>query len=57
MVEKVSYYLFMTYLIISQIMTLVYFIDFCKEWDNILKIIFIAPFLAELKGLFWIFLI
>ena len=57
MVEKFSTYAIIVYFIISQIMTVLYFIEYCKAWDNILKIIFIAPFAAELKGLFWILFI
>lgn len=45
------------YVVISQIMTVVFFIDLCKEWDSIIKIIFLGPFLAELKGLLWFFFI
>lgn len=41
------------YGIISQIMTVVFFVDFCKEWDSIIKIILLGPILAEVKGLLW----
>ena len=44
------------YGIISQIMTLVFFIDFCKT-DSFLQIIFIDTWLSELKGLLWIFFV
>ena len=42
------------YGIISQVMTVVFFIDFCKEWDSIIKIILLGPILAEIKGLLWL---
>lgn len=45
------------YIIISQIMTVVYFIQYCKTDDSILEIIFIDSVLSELKGLFWIFFV
>jgi hypothetical protein len=41
---------------ISQIMTLVFFVEFCKT-DSLLQILFIDTWLSELKGLFWIFFI
>lgn len=49
--------LFLIYVVISQIMTVVFFIDLCKEWDSIVQIILLGPFLAELKGLLWLFFI
>ena len=45
------------YMLISQIMTLVFFVDYCKADDSLLKIILVDPILAELKGLLWIFFI
>lgn len=45
------------YLIISQIMTLVFFIGYCKIDDSLLEIVFIDSLLSELKGLLWIFFI
>lgn len=45
------------YGIISQIMTIVFFVQYCKADDSLLKIIFIDPLLAEIKGLLWIFFI
>lgn len=45
------------YMLISQIMTLVFFVDYCKADDSLLKIIMVDPILAELKGLLWIFFI
>ena len=44
------------YGIISQIMSLVFFIDFCRT-DSFLQIIFIDTWLSELKGILWIFFI
>ena len=44
------------YLIISQIMTFVFFIDYCRS-DSIVKIIFVDTFLSEIKGLLWIFFV
>ena len=44
------------YGIISQIMTLVFFIDFCRT-DSFLQILFIDTWLSELKGILWIFFI
>ena len=49
-------FLMWAYGIISQIMTLVFFTDFCKT-DSFLQIIFIDSWLSELKGLLWIFFI
>jgi len=45
------------YMLISQIMTLVFFVDYCKADDSLLKIILVDPILAELKGFLWIFFI
>ena len=45
------------YFIISQIMTIVFFIGYCRSDDSLLEIIFIDSFLSELKGLLWIFFI
>lgn len=44
------------YVITSQVMTLVFFIQYCKT-DTILEIIFIDSWLSEIKGLLWIFFI
>ena len=43
------------YGLISQIFSIIYFIDICKEWDSLLAIILVGPFVAEFKGLLWIF--
>ena len=45
------------YFFVSQVMTLVFFVGYCKEDDSLLKIILLDPILAELKGLLWIFFI
>lgn len=45
------------YLLISQVMSVVFFIDICKTWDSILGIILLGPLVAEFKGIFWIFTI
>lgn len=44
------------YLIISQIMTIVFFIGYCRI-DPIVEVIFIDSVLAEIKGLLWIFFV
>ena len=44
------------YGIISQIMTLVFFVQFCRT-DSFLEILFIDLWLSEIKGLLWIFFI
>ena len=44
------------YGIISQIMTLVFFVNFCRT-DSFIEILFIDTWLSELKGFFWIFFI
>ena len=45
------------YGIMSQIMSLVFFIQYCKSDDSLIEIIFIDTVLSELKGLLWIFFI
>lgn len=45
------------YLFISQIMSIVFFIDICKEWDSTIGIILGGVFVAEIKGFLWIFFI
>jgi hypothetical protein len=44
------------YGIISQIMTLVFFIEFCRT-DSFFQILFIDTWLSEIKGILWIFFI
>ena len=48
--------IFCLYMIISQIMTVIFFIGYCKE-DSVFEIIFIDTWLSEIKGLLWIFFI
>ncbi len=55
--SKVGGVLLWIYLIVSQIMTVVFFIQYCRTDDSLLKIILIDPILSELKGLLWIFFI
>ena len=45
------------YLLISQVMSVIFFIDVCKTWDSIIGIILLGPIVAEFKGIFWIFTI
>ena len=44
------------YGIMSQIMSLIFFVRYCKT-DSLLEIIFIDTWLSELKGILWIFFI
>lgn len=44
------------YAITSQIMALVFFIEYCKT-DSFAEILFIDSWLSEIKGLLWIFFI
>ncbi len=44
------------YVIVSQIMTIVFFIEYCRK-DSIIEIIFIDSILSEIKGLLWIFFV
>ncbi len=50
-------FLLWAYFIVSQIMTLVFFIDYCRAGDSLFEIIFIDTILSEIKGLLWIFFI
>lgn len=45
-------FLMWAYLIVSQIMTLVFFIQYCRK-DSFLEIIFIDSWLSEIKGWLW----
>lgn len=49
-------FMYAIYLIMSQIMTVVFFIQYCRT-DSLLEIIFIDSFLSEFKGLLWIIFI
>ncbi len=44
------------YGLVSQVMALIFFIQYCKA-DSMLEIIFLDSWLSELKGLLWIFFI
>ncbi len=44
------------YGIISQIMAIVFFVQYCRK-DSIIEIIFIDSILSEIKGLLWIFFV
>ena len=44
------------YGIMSQIMSFVFFVKYCKT-DSLLEIIFIDTWLSEIKGILWIFFI
>lgn len=44
------------YFAISQIMTVVFFIRYCRT-DSVLEVMFLDTWLSELKGLLWIFFI
>ena len=50
-------FLMWAYFIVSQIMSFVFFIDYCRSDDSILQIIFIDTLLSEIKGLLWIFFV
>lgn len=50
-------FLLMVYTIVSQIMSLVFFIQYCKSDDSLVEIIFIDSILSEIKGLLWVFFI
>lgn len=55
-VLTILYIIFYLYIIVSQIMTVIFWLEMMLE-DNIIAVIFIDPFIAELKGLFWPFFI
>ena len=48
--------LFSLYAIVSQIMSIVFFIEYCRT-DSILEIIFFDAILSEIKGILWILFI
>lgn len=50
------YAIVFSYMLISQLMTFIFWLDMMFE-HNIITVIFIAPFIAELKGLLWPFFI
>lgn len=45
------------YGLVSQIMTIVFFVQYCRTDESLLKIILIDPILSEIKGLLWIIFI
>lgn len=45
--------IFTIYLVISQVMTLYYWYDYAQH-NGFAATVFIGPFVAEFKGLFWI---
>ena len=55
--EKILTVLIWAYLAISQVMSIIFFVELCKDWDNILGIIFLGPIVAEFQGLLWPFFI
>lgn len=56
MMQIFLYVIVYLYLLISQIMTFIFWLDMMLE-HNIIAVIFIDPFIAELKGLLWPFFI
>lgn len=55
--ENILGFLAGAYIVMSQIMTVVFMVEYCKSDDSIARIIFIDTWLAELKGWLWIFFI
>lgn len=55
--ESILTFLAGAYILMSQIMTVVFMVGYCKSDDSIAKIIIIDTWLAELKGWLWIFFI
>lgn len=49
-------FVIMFYILGTQLMTVVFFIDYCRV-DSIAEIIFIDSWLSEIKGLLWIFFV
>jgi hypothetical protein len=54
--QIVLYVALWLYIVISQIMTVVFWWEMMLE-DNIIATIFIDPFIAEIKGILWPFFI
>ena len=54
--KNILSFLWIVYIIMSQIMTIVFFVQYCRT-DSLLEIIFIDSFLSEFKGLLWIIFI
>lgn len=55
--ETILGFLAGAYILMSQIMTVVFMVGYCKSDDSIARIIFFDTWLAELKGWLWIFFI
>jgi hypothetical protein len=54
--QIILYVVLWLYIVISQIMTVVFWWEMMLE-DNIIATIFIDPFIAEIKGVLWPFFI
>ena len=54
--KNILSFLWIVYIIMSQIMTIVFLVQYCRT-DSLLEIIFIDSFLSEFKGLLWIIFI
>ena len=54
--QIVLYVALWLYIVISQIMTVVFWWEMMLE-DNVIATIFIDPFIAEIKGVLWPFFI
>ena len=54
--QIILYVVLWLYIVISQIMTVVFWWEMMLE-DNIIATIFIDPFIAEIKGILWPFFI
>ena len=54
--QIILYVVLWLYIVISQIMTVVFWWEMMLE-DNIFATIFIDPFIAEIKGVLWPFFI
>ena len=54
--QIILYIVLWLYIVISQIMTVVFWWEMMLE-DNIIATIFIDPFIAEIKGVLWPFFI
>ena len=54
---KILQFIIVAYIVMSQIMTVVFMVQFCQSEDSIARIIFVDTWLAELKGWLWIFFI
>ncbi len=55
--KGVLYWILLIYFIVSQIMTIKFWIEYAKETDSMLQIAIFGPIISEVKGIFWIFFI